>query len=392
MEPRIEGSQPTVSRKHHDQEQALLLKLEEAKIRVKSQSAFTCSEIDVDLLNSPLFQTHRDEVSSFGYSLRSFLLYGQMGSSIARTPGVFVERGDTTFALGLFLKDGIISAHLISPHGSTWVQNVAAFSKWLLQNGLVDRVYVRHINESAASVLECSGFRNIDTSTAWCEGAPFEDESFNHRLVNLDAIVAQDEAGGLSVKSLESTESSNFRNKFRLAYQRGENFLRRNRLEYSLRPYTVNDLPEVKKLVRNHFEILEQSGKAIGSCALDYELLLKNHLADDKRYVSLVGVLRSEQGELITSVFLGERTGSETGGLYCSITNRNPRHLSSQIPNAELTGFTALPQYALASLFGELQTRGWKHVDLGGSETEELDRFKRQMGAVMYETTWRVMT
>ncbi len=251
---------------------------------------------------------------------------------------------------------------------------------------------MRHINQAAASALESCGFKSIDNSTAWCDSAPFEDESFNHRLVNLDAIVAHDKAGRLSVKSLEGSESSNFRNKFRLAFQRGGNILRRNGLAYSLRPYAVDDLQEVKELVRNHFEVLEQSGKAIGSCALDYELLLKNHRSDDTRYVSLVGVLRSEQGELITSVFLGERTGSDSGGLYCSVTNRNSSHLSAYIPNADLTGFTALPQHALATLFGELQRRGWRHVDLGGSETEDLDRFKRQMGARMHETTWRVLT
>jgi hypothetical protein len=367
-------------------------RLEAAKGWIERCDELRAMAVGAQIENSSLFQSHRDRVSSFGYSIRAFLLYAQIGGAgLTRSPGLFIEFRGVTFAVGLYLRENTVNAHLISPCGPNWQSVVAIFAKMLLNTTFVDKVYVRHIAEAAAKELEQSGFEELNEQTSWCARAMCEDESFNHRLVNLSSIIARSADGALQVRNLESDDSGNFKTKFRAAFQRGENFMQRNGLVYMLRPYTAVDALEVKALVHSHFEVLEQSGTAIGSCALDYQLLIDNLLDNTQRHISLVGVLRSGEQEIITSIFLGEKTGESSGGLYCSITNRSPENLLRTLPDADLTGFTALPQYSLARLFGELECCGWKSVDLGGSETEDLDRFKRQMGAEELKTTWRVM-
>jgi hypothetical protein len=367
-------------------------RLHAAKNWIESCKEFQVTPVGPLLEESPTFQSHRDLVASFGYSIRAFLLYAQVaGNGSTRSPGFFIELDGSTFGLGLYLQENTVNAHVISPIGTNWRDAVSRFSRMLLATNLVDRVYVRHISEKAGNDLESVGFAQLNAATGWCARAAYEDESFNHRHVELGLIVCREADGGIKVRNLESNDSGNFKTKFRLAFQRGENFLARNGLVYKLRPYTAVDAQEVQELVQAHFAVLEQSRRAIGSCALDYQLLLDTLLHDPARYISFVGVLRNDDQEVIASIFLGERTGEHSGGLYCSITNRSKDELLRVLPNVDLSGFTALPQYSLARLFGELQTQGWKSVDLGGSETEDLDRFKRQMGATEVKTTWRVM-
>ena len=54
------------------------------------------------------------------------------------------------------------------------------------------------------------------------------------------------------------------------------------------------------------------------------------------------------------------------------------------------TGFSAISQYAYLRLFQILRDRGVEWVDVGGSETEDLNRFKRQLGAGAVPSHWVV--
>lgn len=363
----------------------------QAKQAILKQSVFSCHEISAGLaaLDSFVHSVHR--ASRFGHSLRAFLLYAQCGASGPRSPGFFLERDEVTFAVGLFAYHDRLAMHLVAPQGARHPQYTAALSRWLIENDYIDIAYVRQISTSDAKTYETFGFENLNADTAWNAHAPFEDETFNHRIIDLEACVQTNSGSVLSVKNLVDGGTKNFRNKFRLSYQRCKNFLDRNDLSFSFRQLKVEDIVPVRRLIEDHFAILNNTRKAVGSCALDYELLLTHPLPDDARYISLVGVLHRQGRELITSIFLGERTSAISGGLYCSITNRDSASIQRVMRNLDPTGFTALPQYALATFFGELLARGWRTLDLGGSETADLDRFKRQMGAKELITTWRVM-
>ena len=53
-------------------------------------------------------------------------------------------------------------------------------------------------------------------------------------------------------------------------------------------------------------------------------------------------------------------------------------------------GFSAISQYCYVRIFSMLQKEGIKFADLGGSELEELNTFKKQLGAVLIDTYWAI--
>lgn len=53
-------------------------------------------------------------------------------------------------------------------------------------------------------------------------------------------------------------------------------------------------------------------------------------------------------------------------------------------------GFSAISQYCYLRLFNELMGQGIEWVNVGGSETEDLDKFKRQLGATLEPSYWAV--
>lgn len=326
---------------------------------------------------------------AFGFSLRAFLLYAQCGNRMLRTSGLVIMHHGAVFALGLFEREDGLHAHIISPRGDASCEVVASFSWWLLSRCHVDNVYVRHLIGRDVEQLYDNGFQTIDWRP-WLPEAPSEDETYNHRLVYVPRIMSISE-NGFSINSLPELESRNCRRKFRLAHSRFLNFLHAHDLAFELLPMQPSDYSIAKSIVRAHFERLELAEKAIGSTAQDYDQLLRNPLPDNEQYLSLMGWICSKHERVPVSVFLGERTGIAAGALYLTITCRDNGILPS-IGVEDDTGFSAISQYTFARVFEAAYRRGWENIDLGGSETEDLDRFKRQMGASFHPSQWAVLT
>lgn len=85
---------------------------------------------------------------------------------------------------------------------------------------------------------------------------------------------------------------------------------------------------------------------------------------------------------------MGEDIGSNTVGIYASFALRDQETRDSLSTNG--TGFSALSRYCYLRIFDLIKRRGFRYVDLGGSETRELDRFKRELGAKELRTYWVV--
>ena len=90
-------------------------------------------------------------------------------------------------------------------------------------------------------------------------------------------------------------------------------------------------------------------------------------------------------------MFLGEQTGKTSGALYLNIARRDPAVLES-LGCHDATGFSAIAAFLHGQLYASLLCRGWQTLDLGGSETPSLDRFKQTIGAQPLVTTWVAMT
>ena len=86
-------------------------------------------------------------------------------------------------------------------------------------------------------------------------------------------------------------------------------------------------------------------------------------------------------------LFIGEKTGPSTVALYATFANRDMALLPAGL---DRTGFSAISQYSYLVLFKTLRDMGIEWVDVGGSETEELTTFKRQLGATAVPSYWVV--
>jgi hypothetical protein len=365
---------------------------EELRERILHHWSVACPLSSLE--NDSAFREQIGLADSFGFSFRGLLLYAQCGDSYRRQDGLFVRCPEASFGVGLSCRTDCLSAFVVAPQGDEWPAVVAIFARWLIEQG-VDRVYVRHLIKGAGSRLPPEVFIKPGQKYGWCDGAEFEDETFNHRFLNLEKRI-DIEGGRLRIRDLEASRSADFRKKFRRAHSRFENFLRRYGLDFKLVPFVHADhLSAAQSLVKRHFKYLQEAEKDIGSTALDYERLLHYNLPHGDTYVSMIGFLsrRQDQADGIpVSVFLGERLGPSSGALYCTITLRDPEPILQEFGLSDDVGFTALNQGALARLFGDLLRLGWKSVDLGGSEIRKLDYFKEQLGCELLPSTWCVTT
>jgi hypothetical protein len=283
------------------------------------------------------------------------------------------------FSVGAFRKTlDSQKWHLMvsAPRGGEAVSRVSAFLR-----------EARHLSRSQRDQFLHAGFTTIDHSP-WDPEAPSEDETLNHRLVHIDDVLERDEAGEWTAKKLEIAGSKRFRSKTRLAFNRFANFLNRTGLRFVLRPYRASDAEVAERLVRSHFEEIVNP---VGSTPEDYLNLVR--LDPDTAgpgYFGRMGFLESWDGRSTPlMLFIGERTGPATVALYATFTRRTPDPLDATI---DPTGYSAAPQYCYVRIFQELREMGIEHADLGGSETERLDRFKQQLGARNLPTYWVVQS
>jgi len=365
---------------------------EEMRERILHQWPVACplSSLEKD----DAFREQVGLANSFGFSFRGLLLYAQCGDSNRRQDGLFVRCREASFGVGLSRRADGLSVFVVAPQGDEWPAIVAIFARWLIEQG-VDRVYLRHLIKGAESRLPPETFINPGQEYGWCDGAEFEDETYNHRFLDLEERI-DIESGRLRIRDLKAPGSADFRKKFRRAHSRFENFLRRYGLDFRLVPFVHREhLSAAQSLIERHFKYLREAEKDIGSTSLDYERLLHYDLPHGDPYVSMIGFLSRQRGPadgIPVSVFLGERLGPSSGALYCTITLRDPAPVLQEFGLSDDVGFTALNQGGLARLFGDLRRLGWKSVDLGGSEIRKLDYFKEQMGCELLPSTWRVTT
>jgi hypothetical protein len=333
---------------------------------------------------------------SFARSVLGFMLYCNGHNKRGRSPqfpdGLFYSDDETVFGIGFFrkaLESDLWHPMIVAPSGSDVIRKVENVLRTIAQattaSGQKIRIgsgYVRHLSREQYEAFLEAGYQDVLVDP-WHPEAPREDETFNSRLIQLDRIIDLS-SGTLDVKVLDGNETRTFRTKSRRAYQRFENFLERNQLRFSIEHYS-KDLAEIgQTLVTTHFQSLRNP---IGSTPEDYASLTGHFPSDDDHHFARIGYLERGSTRFPVMLFLGERTGETTVALYATFALRSTSILESEVST---TGFSAISQYAYLRVFHELMASGMTHVDLGGSETEDLDDFKRQLGSRVVDSYWVV--
>jgi hypothetical protein len=245
-------------------------------------------------------------------------------------------------------------------------------------------VYVRHLGDEEYRLFRSNGYLPIDVSP-WCADAASEDETHHHKRIRLSDIIGDGDGPKLEIRTLAGEEHRGFRVKARMVFNRFSNFLDRNRLRLAIRDYTHADQDVAETFVRHHFEMLKNP---VGSTPEDYLSLIRfDPAAGADQYFGKIGFLENHEVKIPALLFIGEKTDAFTVALYATFANRDAETLGGAF---DPTGFSAISQYAYLVLFKALRDTGIVWVNVGGSETEELNKFKRQLGAKPEPSYWVV--
>ena len=339
----------------------------------------------------PTIEKFKD--GSFGFSYLGIMLYAngrnEKGNSTLYPQGLIYDDGENMFAIGFFKKDLQEKSghlHIVAPRGKTWFIAVDNFIKKCrtFENFPMTSVYVRHLSESKYKEMLSMGYKSISVDP-WHSVAPSEDETYNHRLIKIDDIIGYDPDKQLFVKPLNTDGNRDFRRKALMAYNRFLNFLERNDLRFYTEEYNPEaHKSQAKDMVIDHFQTLEN---AVGSTPQDYFNLIEYMPKENNNFVKYISFLIGGGEKIPVSLFLGEKIGKETVALYATFALRNEFEIRERF---NPTGYSAISQYSYIKMFDLINKGGYKYVDLGGSEVESLNTFKRQLGASDKITYWGV--
>ncbi|MBD3305389.1 hypothetical protein GF348_03370 [candidate division KSB3 bacterium] len=349
---------------------------------------------------TPLRPYHIESINkkkngNFGFSYLGFMLYANgrnRKSCNKKYPcGLVYSDGDNIFSMALFRKqtepEGNYHLHIISPNGQESIEKAIEIANFIQRVDVFSKsyVYLRHLSEAQYYQALKIGASDI-LSAPWHPDAHSEDETFNHRIIKISDLI---ELSGenIFVKTLHDGGSKGFRSKARLAYNRFLNFLHRNDLTLTFENFcSSTHEDQAKELVIRHFSMLSNS---IGSTPEDYfNLIEKFPNVSNNEFIGLIGYLSGKNcSYLPVALFLGEKIKGDTIGLYATFSLRDPQILPNDIHHQ---GYTAISQFIYLNVMKIIKKIGFEYVDLGGSEIERLNTFKRQLGAKEMKTYWAV--
>ncbi len=324
-------------------------------------------------------------------SLLGLMLYANghslRGTSRLCPNGLIYADGETLFGIGIFrktLESKTWHITISGPWGANGFLKVDRFLRRFRSLVASGEVYVRHLRDEEYRTFRRNGYLPIDVSP-WCADAASEDETHHHKRIRLSDIIGDGDGHKLEIKTLAGEEHRGFRVKARMVFNRFSNFLARNQLRLAIRDYTATDQNVAEDFVRHHFEMLKNP---VGSTPEDYLSLIRFDPAyGGDQYFGKIGFLENHQVKIPALLFIGEKTDAFTVALYATFANRDQDTLGGAF---DPTGFSAISQYVYLVLFKALRDAGIVWVDVGGSETEDLNRFKRQLGARAEPSYWVV--
>lgn len=328
---------------------------------------------------------------SFAMSQVGMMLYTNgtnlRGISHKHPNGMIYYDGENIFGVGYFAKEGETNCHphIVAPKGPDAVKKVDDIIAQIRQAGLSqESVYVRHLADDEKAQFIEKGYATIDTNP-WHPDAPEEDETYSNKMINLDDLIGTDQDGNPVIKNLPDTpEFTKFKEKSRLAMNRFNHFLDDNKMTFKLdlNSYSETEKEVTDALVNEFFEGKRKFDDVVGSSPEDYSPLIQSKPEGEngKDYFSYIAKVVDQSGfEIPVGCFVAEKTAPDKVGFYCTISNRFDEYF-----NDKTTGpgrFTAVSQYCHMNVFMEFYKAGIKKVDIGGSETWNLNDFKKRMGA-----------
>ncbi len=337
-----------------------------------------------------LIEHYKD--GSFTFSSAAFALYSNGYNVRGKTDfakwGLLYRDSKAIFSIGYFRKEGDAPddngyMFIVSPKGEGAYAAAAQFAADVMQNPQIKikGIYIRPVMPDGIRALEQYGFSQVtDANGAWIDGASKEDDTYNHRILNLAEIFQSPEASSPLRQRVLLSNAEIINNKnMRHAVNNFENFISLNNLRASLSRMSVGDLPAANNIVSIHFAFLEAKGKRVGSTPEDYRGMLHPEIIQLPSVVACMGYIE----KLPVAVLLAEEIGHGVAGLYASMSIRNEKYILEGLGLADGKFSQRIQGYFLPKFVKLLFDAGIRIIDWGGAEIPALDFGKKHFGAAL---------
>ena len=282
--------------------------------------------------------------------------------------GLKYSDGKTIIILGVFIRPADTQqrehVHIIRPSGS-WkpelIRDIAKYAYSLTGTP----VYLKKLSENQLETLKTIGFEDA-YDYPWHDRAPEEDDTYPEIIISLDTFV----------RSLTKGSDSEIRRKY-------QKYNKVFKSELVFTPYKALDEEIAADIVDDFFSERYPQHAGISDPS-DYINMIQHSNRVSPEQFGIHSWIVQLQGAPV-GFFVAERTSNkETCGLYASIVlYRDIEHLGKGIS-----------EFIWANCFLRLHEAGIKYVNLGGSESIGLHRFKEKFMRVAdgksYQMRWAV--
>ncbi|MFH1450407.1 MAG: hypothetical protein ABIF92_00305 [archaeon] len=267
---------------------------------------------------------------------------------------------NSLLTIGYFERKGKGHFHIIRPLGKNSVAETENLAK-ILKEVSKNAVYVKKVTEEQKNKLLERGFQAIEKKP-WDAEAIAEDDTWPEHIIDIKSILTYED-GKMQISQ----------KKVRMGYNRFQNIKEKYKTDLKIVPYSIRHVDVARALINEHFKYFKEERKDICSTKEDYEnLLLSLPLGkNNEDYFSFLVYV----GENPMAFFHAEKIGKETIGTYANIN---------------LLRYPGLSEYLHVKLFEMAYKNGIRYVNLGGSELETLDFFKKKFSTHQNQMHWVV--
>ncbi|MBI4163006.1 MAG: hypothetical protein HY513_04950 [Candidatus Aenigmarchaeota archaeon] len=304
-----------------------------------------------------LFHDMLEKEKTFTYGNSFYYICQAANGTGDQKLGLKFFDGELLAGIGIFDRSSLGGGwhfHVIRPIGKFTADKILSLAKAMLElSG--NPVFVKKLTDEQKSKLIGAGFTSIE-NYPWHAQSVEEDDTFPEQIINIENILVD-----------SNNTKTNIGDKYNRFYSKFGKELQ------------VADLSEINykdalEIVKNFFEYLEIKNVHISQPS-DYDNIIFHPPLgkNGKTFFSQIIYIAGKPA----AFFAAEPLSPDTVGLYANITLHQE--------------YSYLSEYLIVYICKMLKAKGYKHVNLGGSETGGLFQFKDKLHPDKYnKMSWVV--
>lgn len=259
--------------------------------------------------------------------------------------------GEMLASIGVFNRSSLGGGwhfHIVHPIGIFDENKILSVARTMME--LSGRsVFVKKISKEQQKKLINVGFSSIE-NYSWHAQALEEDDTFPEQIINIKYVLSE----------INENTKGDLNDKYRRFISKYRNCIKNVNVENS-------KAEDVKHVINNFFEYLGNKELSFSQPSDYYNFISSPPIGSNGRtyFSQLIYIENKPAG-----FFAAEKISDDTVGLYANIALHND--------------FPYLSEYLIVYICEMLDKKGFKYLNLGGSETAGLFQFKDKFSPVEY--------